>query len=453
MREIGLAAIVECMTHSIDRRLIMAGACAGLTVCEADRMDVMHGQAPAEAPLTAVTETAFTGVQARFELQMLADERRALRHVAKLVARGAAPREVFVAVAVEASRMLGGQATALLRYEPSGASAIVASLGGPDAPMSGTRMSACRDGVVERVFRTGRAARIDSYQDSAGPAAEGARRFGVGAAVGAPIVIEGRVWGALAVMARDRPLPAGTEMRLTQIAELVAGSIANAESRAELTASRARIVATADEARRRIERDVHDGAQQRLVHTIVTLKLAKAALDEAGSPAAELVSEALEQAERATAELRELVHGNMPAVLGSDGLRAAVESLRDQIAVPVIVDVPAERLPTAVETTAYLIIAEALTNVVKHAGAGLAHVRAFIDGNALEIEIRDNGRGGADPARGSGLTGLGDRVDASGGSIVVMSPPGEGTTIDVTLPIERDGHRGQLRASSRPTRR
>jgi signal transduction histidine kinase len=304
---------------------------------------------------------------------------------------------------------------------------------------------------VERVFRTGRAARIDSYQDIAGPAAERARRAGVGAAVGAPIVIEGRIWGVLAAMARSRPLPAGTEMRLTQFAELVAGSIANAESRAELTASRARIVATADEARRRIERDVHDGAQQRLVHTIVTLKLAKAALDEAGSPAAELVGEALEQAERATAELRELVHGNMPAVLGSDGLRAAVESLCRQVDVPVIVDVPAGRLPTAVETTAYLIIAEALTNVVKHAGAGVAHVRAVIDGDALEIEIRDNGRGGANPARGSGLTGLGDRVDASGGTIVITSPPGEGTTIDVTLPIERDGHRGQLLAFGRPT--
>jgi signal transduction histidine kinase len=198
----------------------------------------------------------------------------------------------------------------------------------------------------------------------------------------------------------------------------------------------ARLVAAADETRRRIQRDVHDGAQQRLVHTVITLKLAKAALADARRPVAELVDEALLNAERATAELRELVHGIMPAALSRGGLRAGLESLVGHVDLPVRVDVPSQRLPKPLETTAYFIVAEALTNVVKHAGAGSAHVRAAIDGDVLKLEIRDDGIGGADPGRGSGLAGLGDRVDASGGTIAITSPPGEGTTLADKIPIE-----------------
>jgi signal transduction histidine kinase len=213
----------------------------------------------------------------------------------------------------------------------------------------------------------------------------------------------------------------------------------NEELRAQkLTAARARLVAAADESRRRIQRDVHDGAQQRLVHTIITLKLAKRALGDASGQASAFVDEALVNAERATAELRELVHGIMPAALSRGGLRAGVESLAGHVDLPVRVDVPSQRLPTTLETTAYFIVAEALTNVVKHAGAGSAHVRAVIEGNALNLDVRDDGIGGANPDRGSGLAGLADRVDASGGTIAITSPPGEGTTLAVKLPIEHD---------------
>jgi signal transduction histidine kinase len=213
----------------------------------------------------------------------------------------------------------------------------------------------------------------------------------------------------------------------------------NEDLRAEkLTASRARLVAAADETRRRIQRDVHDGAQQRLVHTIITLKLAKRALGDADGPAAELVDEALVHAERATAELRELVRGNTPAALRSGGLRAGIDSLVGHVDVPVRTDVLAERLPATIETTAYFIVAEALTNVVKHAGAGSASVNAAIARDALRLEVRDDGVGGADYIRGSGLAGLAERVAASGGTITVASPPGRGTTIVVELPIGRD---------------
>jgi signal transduction histidine kinase len=254
------------------------------------------------------------------------------------------------------------------------------------------------------------------------------------AAVGAPIVVAGRVWGLIAAMSPDVPLAVGTEHRLAQFAELVAAAIGNAESRAQLTASRARVVAAADESRRRIQRDLHDGAQQRLVHTVLTLKLAKETLAGAGGPGAELVAEALDNAQRATTELRELAHGIMPAALSRGGLRAGVESLAGHVALPVAVDVPTERLPPALETTAYFIVAEGLTNVVKHAGARSAQVRAVLDEGALQLEVRDDGAGGADRTRGSGLVGLADRVDALGGTFTISSPPGEGTAIVVELP-------------------
>jgi signal transduction histidine kinase len=206
-------------------------------------------------------------------------------------------------------------------------------------------------------------------------------------------------------------------------------SFSGAEGLAELTRSRARVVAAADETRRRIQRDLHDGAQQRLVQSIITLKLAKA------DPSPELIEEALGQAERAMSDLRELVHGIMPAALTRGGLRSGIESLADRVALPVDVDVEPGRTPPQVETTAYFVIAEALTNAAKHAGATGASVRAATRDRELVVEVRDNGVGGADPARGSGLLGLADRVAACGGSLALDSPPGGGTTLTVALPL------------------
>jgi signal transduction histidine kinase len=213
----------------------------------------------------------------------------------------------------------------------------------------------------------------------------------------------------------------------------------NEDLRAQkLTASRARLDAAADETRRRIQRDVHDGAQQRLVNTVITLQLAKRALRDADGPASKLVDEALEHAERATADLRELVRGNTPAELRNGGLRAGVDSLVGHTDVPVHVDVLAERLPATLETTAYFVVAEALTNVAKHAGADSASVKAAVDGGVLHLEVRDDGVGGADCSRGSGLAGLTDRVTGSGGTLAFTSPPGGGTRIVVELPVERE---------------
>jgi signal transduction histidine kinase/ketosteroid isomerase-like protein len=393
-----------------------------------------------EARIAAFTElvaTAIANAQARTELTHLVEEQRALRRVATLVARGADQSEVFDAVAIEASRLVGGDFTALMRYEPrSGGSVIVAVRGAPDEIGPGTTLSGEGDGVVATVLRTGRAARVDDYDGVRGPDEARARRLGVRGSVAAPIVVAGRVWGAITVMSRRDPLPARTEDRLAQFSELVAAAIGNAESRAELTASRARVVATADETRRRIQRDVHDGAQQRLVSTVLTLNLLKEALGDAGGEEAELVDEALEHATQAKAELREVVNGIMPAALNRGGLLAGVHSLAGHLSLPVRVDVLAERLPPALETTAYFVVAEALTNAVKHAHADGVRVTAVSDGDVLRLEVRDDGIGGADRTRGTGLVGLADRVAAAGGTIAITSPPGDGTTISVELPLQ-----------------
>ena len=388
-----------------------------------------------ETHLTGFAElvsTAISAAQARGELRVLADEQAALRRVAELVARGAALDEVFAAVATEASKLLGDLAAALLRYDPGGLAVAVAVC---NSPVSlGLRIPSGSETATGEVLRTGRAVRVDSFDGT--QLAQLARELDVRAGVAVPVMVEGRVWGALITSTPGPPLPPGTEQRLAQFAELAAAAIANAENKAKLTASRARVVATADETRRRVQRDVHDSAQQRLVHTIITLKLARDAIA-AGDSAGALVEEALTNAERANAELRDVVRGILPAALTRGGLRSGLESLVADLAVPVDLRVSAPRLPTQLETTAYFIVAEALTNVVKHARASRAavEIEVQVEAQTLSIHVRDDGSGAADPAHGTGLTGMLDRVEASEGTLEIVSPAGLGTTLHATLPL------------------
>jgi signal transduction histidine kinase len=289
------------------------------------------------------------------------------------------------------------------------------------------------------VFRTGRAARLDEadYRDATGPLAETFRRIGIHSMIASPIVVDGRLWGTMEVLTNRAPLPPDTEARMARFTELVATAVANAESRAELAASRARVVAAGDEARRRLARDLHDGAQQRLVHAVVTLQLARAAQGDASGPIAELVAEALEHAERATGELRDLAHGILPAALNRGGLRAGIEALVSRVRLPVSVDVTTQRLPPALEATAYFIVSEALTNTVKHARAASARIAVAVDGDELRLEVRDDGVGGARTAGSTGLVGLLDRAAALNGTLRVESPHGAGTRVTATLPIPR----------------
>jgi signal transduction histidine kinase len=395
--------------------------------------------ADTEARLTQFTEllaTAVANAESRAGLARLAAEQAALRRVATLVARGTRPEKLFEAVANEAGRLLSVDMANLCRYESDGTLTFVASA--RERVPVGSRWSlGGQTNLATLVLKTGHSARIDDYADATGPLADGIRERGIRSAVGTPILVEGRLWGFMAAGSEEEhALPPDTEARLASFTELVATAIANAEARAEVAASRARIVAATDDERRRVVRDLHDGAQQRLVHTIVTLKLASDALQNDEDAAPELVSEALGNAEQANAELRELAHGILPTVLTEGGLRAGVDALAKRMSVPVEIDVSVGRLPTAVEATAYFVVAEALTNVAKHARAGDAEVTAVIKDGSVRVQVRDDGVGGARP-NGSGLLGLADRLAAQNGELRVESPADGGTLVAAVIPLPR----------------
>jgi signal transduction histidine kinase len=367
----------------------------------------------------------------------LAEEQAALRRVATLVARGVPPPDLFEAVAREVGLVLGVEWTHMARYEPGGTSIGVAgwSPAGDQIPV-GTRVSLDGESVGGLVLRTGRPARMRNYQHASGHAGALGQERGLRSSVGAPIVVDGRLWGMMMAASKDdRPLPVDAESRLENFTELVATAIANTEARTELAASRARIVAATDEERRRVVRDLHDGAQQRLVHTVITLKLAHRALQNEENELPALLTEALDHAEQATHELRELAHGILPAVLTQGGLRAGVDGLASRMPVPVENAVSVGRLPAAVEATAYFVVAEALTNVAKHARAGRASVAARIEDGSLQIRVRDDGVGGALPDDGSGLLGLADRLAVLDGQLRVESPVDSGTLVAADIPL------------------
>jgi predicted ATPase/signal transduction histidine kinase len=390
------------------------------------------------------------------EFQRVAGEQAALRRVATLVARSAPPGEVFAAVAQEAGKLLAADFAIVDRYDAAQeAIAIVGtwtSTGAPAPTPVGSWLPLGGRNVSTAVCRTGRPARID-YSNVSGVIGEVATHdWGLCSSVGVPISVKGRLWGVVVVaLAREDRLPGDTEARLANFTELMATAIANADAQTEVTASRARIVAAADTARRRIERDLHDGAQQRLVSLTLNLRAARAAippeLRELGADLAHIetgLSDALE-------ELREIARGIHPAVLAEGGLAAALRALARRSPVPAEIDMRAEgRLPEHVEVSAYYIVAEALTNVARHARASAVTVTVNADAAdaVLRVVVRDDGAGGADFARGTGLVGLKDRVEALGGRIFLDSPPGAGTSLRAELPLSA-GHGGVALSFSR----
>jgi signal transduction histidine kinase len=372
------------------------------------------------------------------QYRLLADEHAALRRVATLVAEAAPPSAVFTAVTEEVGRLLSADVTGLGRYQEDATTTMLAVWRATADPAVSVELPvrmATGEGAAARVQKTGRPARVNEFTPDTGASIASARLLGLRSAVAAPIMVAGRLWGVLSVAATgDEPPPPDTEDRLAAFAALAATAIANADSRDQLIASRARLLTASDEARRRVVRDLHDGAQQRLVHTIIALELARRAMREGDEEAESLVAEAVTSAEQANRELRDLTHGILPAGLVTAGLRAAVESMVERLDVPVMVDISAERVPAEIEANAYFIVAEALTNTIKHAGATCAAVKAGVEDGALHLEVRDDGVGGADPA-GNGLVGIEDRATALGGRFTLHSPPGGGTVLTVALPI------------------
>jgi PAS domain S-box-containing protein len=364
-------------------------------------------------------------------------EQAALRRVATLVAKRVAPAEVFDAVVTEMHQLLDAENTRLLRYEPDHTVTVVAARGEPglEIPL-GTRYSLEGESVAVTVWHTGRPARLDHFAGPPGSAAEALIRMGIRSAAGAPILVEERLWGVMIAAWTAHQRASGLEDQIAQFTDLVATAISNAQYRADLAASRARIVAASDQARRRIERDLHDGAQQRLVSLGLALRAAQRAVP-AGQ--AELERELAQISAGLTEvleELREMSRGIHPAILSLGGLGAALKALARRSPVPVQLDVQVRtRLHEQAEVAAYFVVSEALANVAKHAQASVVRVRVEVREGTLHVSIHDDGAGGADPSRGSGLIGLSDRVEASGGTISISSQPGQGTRITAELPV------------------
>jgi signal transduction histidine kinase len=368
----------------------------------------------------------------------IADEQAALRRVATLVARGALPAEVLTAVTLEAVRLLQADCATMNRYGPNGTVAVVAAWSdtGVAVPV-GARQKLGGPNIQTTVFHTRRPARIDDYSAASGAIAETHRALGLRAAVGVPVSVEGRLWGVMMAGSRAGLLPAGTEARLAGFTELAATAIANAEAQAALTASRARIVATADATRRRIERNLHDGAQQRLVSLALDLRAAEAAAAAGTGDLAPELHRLASGMDGVLEELQEIARGLHPGILAERGLPPALKTLARRSAVPVHLDIQVEgRLPEPVETAAYYSVSEALTNTAKHARATTADIEVAESDGVLRIHIRDDGRGGADFSHGTGLLGLKDRAEALGGHVRLHSPPETGTTLDITLPLD-----------------
>ncbi|GAA1569587.1 hypothetical protein GCM10009827_109190 [Dactylosporangium maewongense] len=386
--------------------------------------------------LASVLGAARERETSREQTANLAEQQAALRRVATLVARGAAPAEVFDAVAEEIGHVLGPYPTALYRYESNGTVTRVAAA--KELDLAEQTFPVRGESLLPMVLRTGAAARIASYDNAAGPNAEIARRAGIRSGVGVPIVVEGRIWGvAIVVTMRPEPLPGDTETRMADFTELVATAIVNAETNAELTASRARIVAAGDEARRRIERDLHDGAQQRLVTLGLQMRMVEETLP--AGPARHDLSQAVNDVTSVLHDLQELSRGIHPAILSKGGLGAAVRGLVRRSATPVDLTLAVQRrLPEQVEVGAYYVVSEALTNTAKHAQASLVRVDLEASDGRLRISVQDDGVGGANLKSGSGLVGLRDRVATLGGWLEVASPPGHGTALLAEIPIDGD---------------
>jgi signal transduction histidine kinase/CHASE3 domain sensor protein len=439
-----IAAYAGYVSRAIVRPTRRAAAMAG---------QLAGGDLTARLPETGVgeigtLERAFNVMgtsleRSRDELAALAAEQAALRRVATLVAHAAAPDVVFAAVAAEIGQLLPlADYTIIGRYDRQGSQ--FTNMGswtraGNSADFPPT-FAVDEQSVSAVVWTSQRSARISSYAHASGATAALTRELGIRSSVAAPINVEGRLWGVVVVSStRETPLPADTESRLASFTELVATAIANAEAHAELTASRARVVVTADETRRRIERDLHDGAQQRLVSLALHLRAAQATVPPDQRQLAGELGRVATGLASALDELREFARGIHPAILAEGGLPPALRTLARRAALPVQLTVHTNgRLPERIEVATYYVISEALANATKHAHASTITIDVHTRDDMLDVTVHDDGVGGADFTRGSGLVGLKDRVDALGGHLTLHSPPGTGTTLTIQLPLSEN---------------
>jgi signal transduction histidine kinase len=420
--------------------IVVAGRLWGAMVTSTTEQDPLPPGTEARlADFTELLATAIENAESREALARIAEEQASLRRLATLVAQGVRPSEIFSAVSEEVGRLFGSDMAAVIRFEHDPPVLVAVGVGQSIPEIAiGTRWR-LDDGLASKeVYRSGRSARVDAmdWSSLSGPVPEPARRLGLLSTVASPIIVEGRLWGSLSVSAKA-PMLLDAEERLEKFTELVATAIANADSRSELAASRRRIVAASDEARRRIERDLHDGTQQRLVSLALAVRDAEADVPPDRGDLQGKLSRIATGLTDAVADLQEFSRGIHPAILSRGGLGPALRTLARRSTIPVELDITTDtRLPEPIEAAAYYIASEALANATKHAQASRVDVSLATRNRSLLLSIRDDGVGGAVPGRGSGLVGLTDRVEALGGSIRIRSRPGDGTHITAELPLD-----------------
>jgi GAF domain-containing protein len=452
-----LAGIAESLgvRSTVACPIVVGGRLWGTLIAATSRSEPLPADTESRlGEFTEVVATAIANTEARAELSRLANEQAALRRVATLVAEGSSPTEVFDAVCEETGRL--GEATSvnLSHYTPDGVNVTMAgwSLRDTHVPV-GTRFPITPDTIAGEIVRTHVAARIDSWEGRTSELAKLVRARGIRSSVGAPVVVDGQLWGALvAATDREAPLPAGTEIRLARFTDLIATAVANATTRSDLIASRARIVSAGDEARRRIERNLHDGTQQRLIALGLDLQRIRPTIPVEHDEAHEGLERAGRDLESVLEDLRELSRGLHPPLLSRRGLRPALRAVARRSPIPVELDIDLpERPRPPLETAVYYVVSEAVTNAIKHSHASSISVTIStdhaggpfgvgLDGRGrivnLHATIVDDGVGGAVPSEGSGLMGLFDRVDALGGRAALDTPAGGGTRISIELPLE-----------------
>jgi signal transduction histidine kinase len=378
----------------------------------------------------ALVAQAIANAEARREAAALAEEQAALRRVATLVAAGRPQLDVLEAVTREVGEVFAAQAVYLVRWEGV-LDELVVDSGWTDGTVQvlppQSLYHPTRGAATLMVLETGFPRRGD----------ESSPELGGRCVIAAPVIIAANLLGALVAMRPSgQAFPAGAEIRLRSFGDLAAQSIANAQAQEEMRASRARIVQAADDARQKLERNLHDGAQQRLVSVSLSLRLAAAKLAPSAEEARTLLTAASEELTHAIEELRELARGIHPAILTDRGLGPALELLAHRVPLPVaITNEIDERLPPAVEAAAYYVVSESLANVVKYADATAVEVHMSRSNRVARVEVVDDGAGGADASRGSGLRGLADRVEALDGSFGVESPPAVGTRVWAEIPF------------------
>jgi signal transduction histidine kinase len=379
------------------------------------------------ADFAALVSQSIVNAEARRETAALVAEQSALRRIATLVAGGKPQAEVIDAVTADVGNLFGATTVMLVRWEGVlDEVVVVAAWNTRDAPPvePGSLYHPGHESATIQVLETGFASRSEAEDCSL---------------IAAPVIVKAALLGTLtASRSIDDPFPPGAEIRLRSFADLAAQSIANERAQAELRASRARIVRTADETRERLERNLHDGAQQRLVSVSVVLRLAAAKLPTAPDDARALIVGASEELTLALEELRDLARGLHPAVLTKHGLEPALEALASRAPLPVRVSNEINgRLPAPIEAAVYYVVSESLTNVAKYAQASSVNVRATSIDGLVRIEVVDDGIGGAEVGNGSGLRGLADRIEAVGGRFGIDSAPGQGTRVWAEVNLEQ----------------